>query len=69
VYRVITKYRNGTARPIVEHGPWHATRDTAEYWAEILNQRGYQTEIESQRGPEQGDNSNADLAAALAGMA
>lgn len=67
MYRVITKYHNGSPRPIVERGPWHSTRETAEYWAEILRAQGYQTEVESQNGPPADDNHA--LADALASMA
>jgi hypothetical protein len=66
VFRVITTYRNGTARPIIEKGPWHPSRQHTEYWAEQLRQAGYFVEIESQGGPV---NNNTDLAAALASMA
>lgn len=70
MYRVITQYRNGTSRPVIERGPWHDSRETAENWAEILNQLGYQTRLESQRGPiaDHADDQHA-LADALASMA
>ncbi len=67
MYRVVTTYRNGTDRPIVERGPWHPARQDAEHWAELLRQSGYVVSIESQRGHVAEDNS--DLASALASMA
>jgi len=71
VYRVKTTYRTGTDRPIIEHGPWHESRKVAEHWAEQLRAAGYAVSIESQNIHAGGgeDDDNADLAAALAGMA
>ncbi|PKO48181.1 MAG: hypothetical protein CVU31_07010 [Betaproteobacteria bacterium HGW-Betaproteobacteria-4] len=73
MYRVKTTYRTGTDRPIIEHGPWHDSRKVAEHWAEQLRIAGYAVSIESQNihtgGGGGGDDDNADLAAALAGMA
>lgn len=73
MYRVITKYRDrGRARPTVEYGPWHPARQDAEFWAEQLRAAGYVVEIESQHGIGGGsgnNDSNNDLAAALASMA
>jgi hypothetical protein len=68
MFRVVTTYRNGTERPIVEKGPWHPSRQHSEYWAEQLRQAGYIVEIESQAGLAPKDD-NADLASALASMA
>jgi hypothetical protein len=71
VYRVISKYRNGGTRPVIEHGPWHDDRETAAYWADVLRELGYVTEVENQYGhglPPPKDDNN-DLAAALASMA
>lgn len=67
MYRVVTTYRNGTDRPIIERGPWHPSRQHTEYWAEQLRQAGYIIEIESQAGKVAEDHS--DLASALASMA
>ena len=67
MYRVITTYRNGTERPVIEKGPWHPSRQHTEYWAEQLSLAGYVVEIESQGSAVKEDNS--DLAAALASMA
>ena len=67
VFRVITTYRNGGERPVIEKGPWHPSRPHTEYWAEQLRLSGYAVEIESQGGVIKEDNS--DLAAALASMA
>ena len=67
VFRVITTYRNGGERPVIEKGPWHPSRPHTEYWAEQLRLAGYAVEIESQGGAIKEDNS--DLAAALASMA
>jgi hypothetical protein len=72
VYRVKTTYRSGTDRPIIERGPWHDSRKVAEHWAEQLRIAGYAVSIESQNiqtGGSGDDDDNADLAAALAGMA
>lgn len=71
MYRVKTSYRTGTDRPIIEHGPWHDSRKVAEHWAEQLRIAGYAVSIESQtiRSGGNDDDDNADLAAALAGMA
>ncbi len=70
MYRVVTTYRNGTARPIVEAGPWHPSRKDAELWAELLRASGYHVSIESQHVKLQdGDDDSSDLAAALANMA
>ena len=67
MYRTRTMYRNGPARPIIEHGPWHESRKDAEHWGEMLRAAGYIVSIESQHI--KSDNDNTDLAAALAGMA
>ncbi|MBF1164000.1 hypothetical protein PTW32_16060 [Dechloromonas agitata] len=67
MYRVITTYRNGTERPVIEKGPWHPSRQHTEYWAEQLRLSGYVVEIESQGSAMKEDNS--DLASALASMA
>jgi len=76
VYRVVTKYRNGSTRPVVERGPWHASRKSAEEWAETLRAHGYTAHVESQNGlidagltGSGGGNDNADLMNALASMA
>lgn len=74
MYRVVTKYRDrGGARPIVERGPWHASRQTAEYWADVMRQLGYIALVETQQGggPHGGgdDDDHSALADALASMA
>ena len=73
VYRVVTKYRNGTERPIVERGPWHTSHKTADYWADLLRAQGYDTSVESDRGLIPGDGGMDDdhsaLADALSSMA
>lgn len=74
MYRVVTKYRDrGRARPIVERGPWHASRQTAEYWADVMRQLGYIALVETQQGANLGsaaeDDDNSALADALASMA
>lgn len=69
MYRVKTIYRSGTDRPIIERGPWHDSRKVAQHWAEQLRAAGYVVSIESQDLKSGGDDDNADLAAALAGMA
>lgn len=70
MYRVITTYRNGSTHPVVEKGPWHPDRYTAEQWAEELRSAGYHVRVETQRTA--GDDhagSNDELANALASMA
>lgn len=73
MYRVVTKYRNGTERPVVERGPWHASHKTADYWADLLRMQGYDTCVENDNGMIHGSSAgasdNSDLANALAGMA
>lgn len=73
MYRVVTKYRDrGRARPIVERGPWHASRQTAEYWADVMRELGYIALVESQQsgsGAGGDDDDHAALADALASMA
>lgn len=74
MYRVVTQYRNSTARPVVERGPWHPTRKTADDWADTLRAHGYVAHVESQGGlidaGMAGDASdNGDLLAALSSMA
>jgi hypothetical protein len=74
VYRVVTKYRNGTARPVVEQGPWHPTRKTADDWAHTLRAHGYVAHVETQgglidAGMAGNASDNGDLLAALSSMA
>ena len=74
MYRVVTKYRNGSTRPVVERGPWHATRKLAEEWADTLRAHGYTAYVESQNGlldagATAGGDDNSDLMSALASMA
>lgn len=71
MYRVVTKYRNGGTRPVTELGPWHSDRATAEHWAEVLRNHGYDARVESQSSHgfgSPGEDHN-ELAAALASMA
>ncbi len=71
MYRVVTKYRNGSSRPVVERGPWHVAKKTADDWADALRNHGYVAFVEAQnRGLDsEGGSSNDDLANALASMA
>lgn len=72
MYRVVTKYRNGTERPIVERGPWHVSHKTADYWADLLRCQGYDTSVESDGGMihhSGGADDNRALADALSSMA
>jgi hypothetical protein len=71
VFRVITKYRCGKPRPVIERGPWHTSSEMAHFWADTLRNQGYTTEVEEGLGSKMpgSDSSNADLAEALAGMA
>lgn len=66
MHRVITRFRDRHGQVITEKGPWHPHRDEAERWAGILQDRGYQTEVESQGSSGVG---NHDLAQALSSMA
>jgi hypothetical protein len=67
VHRVITRYRNGTGRPIMERGPWHPSMEVAQNWQDLLRAMGYFVDIESQHVA--GGNDNSDLANALSSMA
>lgn len=77
MYRVVTRYRDGGPRPVVERGPWHAEENIVNYWADSLRALGYVVEIEDQDNVSGGGSNdkkkakddNADLAAALAAMA
>lgn len=72
MYRVVTKYRDGgSARPVVERGPWHPTPEAAEYWAGVLRVHGYVVNIETQFAGATIDNhaDNHALTNALASMA
>jgi hypothetical protein len=66
VHRVITRYRNGTGRPIIERGPWHQSIDTARDWQALLREMGYFADLESQHVE---SHDNDDLANALSSMA
>jgi hypothetical protein len=71
MYRVVIKRFDHRDTRIIEKGPWHMSRDTAEDWADTLRDCGYHTEVESQLGllgapAEDDDNALRD---ALAGMA
>jgi hypothetical protein len=66
VHRVITRYRNGTGRPIIERGPWHQSIDTARDWQALLREMGYFADVESQHVD---SHDNDDLANALSSMA
>lgn len=70
MYRVVTRYRNQSPRPVVERGPWHETRQQAEQWADLLREHGYETWVENQNGLSSlpADDNHA-LADALASMA
>jgi len=51
MFRVVTRYKNPkTGWPVVEKGPWHAARSTAEHWADVMRAMGYHTVVEQQRG-------------------
>lgn len=51
MFRVETQFRApGKSRPIVERGPWHPNRETAEVWAERLGNVGYAVSIEGEHG-------------------
>jgi hypothetical protein len=72
VYRVVTTYRDsGSARPVVERGPWHPTPEAAEYWADVLRGHGYVVNIETQFSGAmiETHTDNHALADALASMA
>jgi hypothetical protein len=75
VFRVVTKYNNGSPRPIVERGPWHASKKIADNWCDALRRHGYIAHVETQSGllnnpaDDEEGGSNDDLMAALASMA
>ncbi len=73
MFRVVTKYSNGSPRPVVERGPWHASKKTADEWCDALRRHGYIAHVETQSGHlsnnEEEAASNDDLMAALASMA
>ncbi len=77
MFRIITRYRDGGPRPVIEKGPWHHEEEVVNYWADSLRSMGYIVEIEDQDnvGGNPKDNKkakkddNSDLAAALAAMA
>ncbi|MBL8448825.1 MAG: hypothetical protein JNM32_02755 [Dechloromonas sp.] len=69
MHRVVTKYKDRNRNVVIEHGPWHPTRQEAQRWADLLAQSGYRVDIESRGAEEGGGTSNADLAQALASMA
>ena len=67
---MITKYRCGKPRPVVERGPWHTSSEVAHFWADTLRNLGYTTEVEQGLGArETTPAGDSDLAAALASMA
>ena len=71
MYRVVTQYRDqGSARPVVEQGPWHTSRESAEEWVDRLRGMGYVVHIQTQgKGAMAEQDDNHMLAAALANMA
>lgn len=70
MYRVVTQYRDqGSPRPVVERGPWHPSRHSAEEWADLLRAIGYVVHVESQRQESDDQDDNHALADALASMA
>ena len=70
MYRVVIKRFDRRDNRIIEKGPWHVLRETAENWAEILRDCGYHTEVESQHGSGSADEDDgSDLRNALSGMA
>lgn len=60
MYRIIIRRFDHYGKWIVEAGPWHASRHTAEQWAEILRSLGYVVRIEAMAGAplETGEDGN-----------
>ena len=69
MYRVVIKRINNRGSMLVEPGPWHVSQADAEQWAEILENCGYHTEVEAQRGTASSDGDNDLLRNALSSMA
>jgi len=69
VYRVVIKRINHRGSMLVEPGPWHVSLNDAERWAEILENCGYHTEIETQRGSAASADDHDLLRSALSSMA
>ncbi len=68
MHRVVTDIRDYRGQRILEAGPWLASRDDAENWAEILQGLGYKAHVERMNGELAGGTDDG-FAAALAGMA
>ena len=72
MFRVVTSQFDQNRAWITERGPWHQSREYAEFWCDTLCKVGYNARIESQHGADHGGgaaNDNADLLNALSSMA
>ncbi len=70
MYRVVTKRIDYRGKRIIEHGPWFVSHHDAEYWADILRDCGYHSEVQSQHGGgEAHANEDSQLRDALSSMA
>lgn len=71
VHRVVTDIRDHRGNRILELGPWHASQESAEFWADTLRGLGYKVTIERMDGGALAGAGVADtsLADALASMA
>ena len=71
MFRVVTSQFDQNRSWVIDRGPWHQSREYAEFWCETLRQIGYNAKIESQVGAEASSaaNDNADLMNALSSMA
>ena len=73
MFRVITSQFDHRRTWVIEKGPWHPSREHAEYWREQLASVGYNAKIETQHGDDHhgapAGEDNSDLMQALASMA
>lgn len=69
MHRVITDIRDHRGNRILELGPWHAKRESAEQWAQTLRQLGYKVTVEQMNGSISNAGADTSLSDALASMA
>lgn len=69
MHRVVTDTRDHRGNRILEAGPWHATKEDAEHWAEVLRAIGYKVHVERMNGELGGGPADDALAHALSSMA
>lgn len=69
MHRVVTDTRDHRGHRLLEAGPWLASREDAENWAEILRDLGYKAHVERMHGELSGGDADDGFANALASMA